>query len=325
MTSRRDRLADTLQQLSAGGTRPFTRRDTDAAGISSNERQLLLSRGLLTSPHRGVLATGAAVATGAAADLNARARAAALTLPAGGAVGRRTAAELLGVDPRTPWERDRVLDIEYLVPRGRVPVRRPGIRCYATDLPDSDVDHRSGLPVTTPDRTAADLLRWLPPFMALAVLDRMTRLDLIDVERVGDVLDRWDGHRNVATARHLLDNVEPRAESYGESWLRLRILDAGFPRPQAQIPITDATGREIYRLDLGWPELKIAVEYDGEEFHDGRAAERHDHERRTDLWKNRGWTVISFRKGHVLGPGTALEFGVGELLGITPVFKRRPR
>ncbi len=51
----------------------------------------------------------------------------------------------------------------------------------------------------------------------------------------------------------------------GESWLRLRIVDAGFPRPVVQIEVLDADGRCVYRLDLGWPDRRLAVEYDGQD------------------------------------------------------------
>ena len=47
----------------------------------------------------------------------------------------------------------------------------------------------------------------------------------------------WKGGRNIDRARRLASFCEPRAESFGESWTRLRILDAGFPRPVAQVPL----------------------------------------------------------------------------------------
>ncbi|MFI7589616.1 hypothetical protein ACIB24_21320 [Spongisporangium articulatum] len=255
-------------------------------------------------------------------DLLARASAASMVLPPGGAIGRRTAAELMEVDPRLPSERDRQLDVECLVPTGVTPIRHRGIRCYATDLRESEIDESSGLPMTTPDRTLADLLRWLAPHMGLAIADRMARRRLVDVDAVEAILDRWDGHRHVATARRLLSYVDAKSESYGESWLRLRILDAGFPRPTCQIPIEE-NGREIYRLDLGWPDLRIAVEYDGEDFHGSPEQRRHDAERRSDMFERHGWNVVGVGKAYVLGPTMHLELGIAEMLGVVPRIRRR--
>ncbi len=65
----------------------------------------------------------------------------------------------------------------------------------------------------------------------------------------------------------------PRSESPGESTLRLRWLDLPtLPRPTPQVPVT-VGDVEVYRIDLGVPELRYGCEYDGEEFH-GRTPER---------------------------------------------------
>ena len=77
-----------------------------------------------------------------------------------------------------------------------------------------------------------------------------------------------------------------------------------------------------YRLDLGWPERRVAVEYDGEEFHGTPEQRVHDERRRATL-ERCGWTVISVGSGEVLGRSLALERGVGELLGLEPATRSR--
>jgi hypothetical protein len=111
--------------------------------------------------------------------------------------------------------------------------------------------------------------------------------------------------------------VEPR------EWLRLRFHDPGFPTPELQISITDRSGREVYRLDLGYPRLRFSGEYDGEEHHRGLAAEAADRRRRADLERRSGWTVIGVGKNLVLGPSMDLEMAVGEVIGIRPAISRR--
>lgn len=179
-----------------------------------------------------------------------------------------------------------------------------------------------GVPFTTPTRTAADLLRWLRPHMGLACADVFAARGLVQTEAVLAMLSRWPGGRFVKQARRLAEFIEPLTESYGESWLRLRILDAGFPRPTAQIPIMDEQGRLVYRLDLGWPERKIGIEYDGEEFHSSAAAMAADAIRRESLARRFGWNVVGVGR-EVLGQDLSLEKGIGELLGLEPQILRR--
>ncbi|MFI7589573.1 hypothetical protein ACIB24_21105 [Spongisporangium articulatum] len=300
--------------ISTGGS--FTVSTARDLGLTRGVDQYRRETGRLGRPHHGLRTTAEP------ADLLDRARMAGLLLPPGGAIGRRTAADLMEVDPRLPSERGIDLDVECLVPLGATPLRRPGIRSYVTDLEPDEFDTGLGFPLTTPERTLADLLRWLPAHMALAVADRMARRKLVDLDGVEAILDRWHGHRFVRQARRLLDAVEPKSESYGESWLRLRLLDAGFPRPEAQIPILDG-GLEIYRLDLGWPDLRIAVEYDGEEFHGSPEQQQHDADRRRDMFERHRWNVVGVGKAHVLGPTLLLEHGVGEMLGLRPRITHR--
>lgn len=53
--------------------------------------------------------------------------------------------------------------------------------------------------------------------------------------------------------------------------------------------VRDLDGREIYRIDLAWPEFRVAVEYNGYAAHLGR--EEADAARRLDL-ERRGWIVL---------------------------------
>lgn len=159
--------------------------------------------------------------------------------------------------------------------------------------------------------------------MGLAGADALAAAGLIDPLEVADLLQRWPGHPFIDQARRLCSWIEPLTESFGESWLRLRILDAGFPRPRAQVPILDSTGRVVYRLDLGWSERRIGIEYDGQEFHSSRAALQADLARRERLTCEFGWHVVGVGRGEVLGSKLDLERGVGELLGLEPLIRRR--
>lgn len=72
--------------------------------------------------------------------------------------------------------------------------------------------------------------------------------------------------------------------------MRVEIADAGLPLPQIQYWVR-VGGRPTYRLDLAYPHARVAVEYDGREFHEGDARRAADRRRRKWL-RDRGWTVI---------------------------------
>ena len=187
----------------------------------------------------------------------------AIVLPEGAAVSRRTAAWLHGVDARMPGEHHLPVRLECTVPTGVEPVSRLGMKCYAAPLDDSDVTEVCGAPCTTPRRTALDLLRWLPPHMGLGAADALAHLGLVTTDELRQEVERWPGMPGIAKARSLAGLVEPLTESFGESWLRLRVVDAGFPVPRAQIELCDAEGYVRFRLDMGWDEVRIALEYAG--------------------------------------------------------------
>jgi AbiEi antitoxin C-terminal domain len=296
---------------------PFTRHSFVAAGGAPRTLDRWLSRGLIRPILYGVY-----VLAEVPDNLPLRAKAVSLVLPAGAAVARTTAAWLYGVDVRKPGQHTTVPEVECVVPAGCTPIRRPGLRCFTADLAD-DLTCVEGLPCTSAPRTAADLLRWQPPFMGLGAVDAMAHGGIVTVEEVAAALAPLAGHRNVASARQLLAWCEPLTESFGESWLRLRILQAGFPRPEAQVWVPDQDGVPVYRLDLGYRAWRIGIEYDGEEFH-SREQDRLWDEWRRDQLSALSWTVIGVGRGEVLGTSPRLELAVGELLSLTPRLPRRP-
>jgi hypothetical protein len=95
--------------------------------------------------------------------------------------------------------------------------------------------------------------------------------------------------RGTRIGTRLVDLATGRAESPPESWLLWLVVDLGFPVPEANLPVLGVDGRELYRVDLGWRELRIAVEYNGYAAHAGREAA--DAARISDL-ERRGWIVI---------------------------------
>lgn len=296
---------------------PFTRITAARAGLRRRELDRLVRAGRLVRVHREVF-----LAQWLIDDVVQRAAAIGLVLPPGAAVCRGTAAWLHGVDARPPGQHLALPRLEVLVPAPAAPPLRPGVVAYQSALGADEVCQIDGVNATTPVRTATDLLRWAPSFIGLASLDAFAHAGLVHPDQVVDALARLSGQRGVARARDLVGLCEPATESAGESWMRLRVVQAGLPRPRVQIPIV-VGGRVVYRLDAGYDEVRVGFEFDGEQFHSGPAAQAGDERRRDDLRARFGWTVVGVGREHVLGARPAVERVVADLIGWERPLARR--
>ncbi|WP_152188064.1 type IV toxin-antitoxin system AbiEi family antitoxin domain-containing protein [Georgenia satyanarayanai] len=298
---------------------PFTWRTAAARGVSERELRALCEAGALERPSRGLY-----VPAHLADDPAARAAAIALVLPRGAALARESAAWLMGIDVRPPgrWERPPLL--ECLVPLGGVRPHRADLSAYISDLPEDDVVRIDGVACTSPTRTALDLARYRPRYIGLGAVDALTHAGLVSVHELEEAVRPLRGRRFVRRAREVIELCDPRAESMGESWGRLRVVEAGLPRPEVQISLRDESGREVFRLDMGIVEEQIGIEYDGVAHHLRTPAQReHDDARRTAIRDRFGWRVVVTTKEDVLGTRPVLESTLMEMLGLSIEFRRR--
>ncbi len=154
-----------------------------------------------------------------------------------------------------------------------------------------------GLYVTTPERTAFDIGRRGTIGRAVAGLDALA---VATDFKVRDVEELAGNHRHARGLRQLevtLDLVDAGAQSPKETWLRLLLINAGFPKPRTQIPVTGSDGFPRYFLDMGWDDIMLAVEYDGEQHWTDPWQYATDVERQEYLAKI-GWTVIRVVSRH---------------------------
>lgn len=167
---------------------------------------------------------------------------------------------------------------------------QPGLVPRLESVGDDEVTRALGLPVTTRVRTAFDLGRHQNRPQALARLDALMwtqRFSLDDVLALGD---RHPRARGIRQLRELLPLVDGGAASPRESHIRLWLLDAGMPRPETQIPVYRGR-RAVAFLDMGWEDVKVAVEYDGDHHRKDRAQYVKDMARLRML-EALGWIVI---------------------------------
>lgn len=197
-----------------------------------------------------------------------------------------------------------------------------GIRRHCSELPLDDRDHHAGVPVTSLLRTAVDCAMSLSGAQGLAVVDSALRLgaSLVDTSPCGPALDRAgqaasgrpstcqamrdeleerirrsSGRRGVRRARVAATWADEGSESPGESMTRHALLSAGLPRPTTQVLVTTRIG--VFRVDLGWPQWKVGIEFDGfVKYADPRAGSAADavfaEKRRQDALEEAGWIIV---------------------------------
>jgi hypothetical protein len=157
-------------------------------------------------------------------------------------------------------------------------------------LGDDEITHALGLPVTTSARTAYDLGRHLPRGPALERMDALMRATPFSNEDVLLLAKRHAGARGIRRLRAVLPLVDGGPTSPKETWLRLLLIDAGFPIPTTQIPVNE-NWRLVGVLDMGWEEYQVAAEYDGDQHRIDRRQYVLDQRRLRKLAKL-GWTVV---------------------------------
>jgi hypothetical protein len=93
-----------------------------------------------------------------------------------------------------------------------------------------------------------------------------------------------------ATIRAALPSARAQVESLKESETRLAIITAGLPEPVVQFEEYDGR-RLVARIDLAYPQWRIAIEYEGDGHRVDRSQWRRDIQRQREL-EDRGWIVI---------------------------------
>ena len=183
---------------------------------------------------------------------------------------------------------DDALPVEVIWPNARRP---KGLRTYDYRLHQDEYTSVADMRITTVTRTAFDIGRRRGFLDAVCRLDALGNATRFDVDDVVALARRHRGARRVRQLVAALAVHDSGAESPKETWLRLVLLDAGFPRPRTQIPVLGVNGRARYYLDMGWEDVSVAVEYDGEHHRTDRASYRHDIIRMEYLQSLR-WRVV---------------------------------
>ncbi|GAB3357041.1 endonuclease domain-containing protein [Modestobacter lapidis] len=185
-----------------------------------------------------------------------RARAAAGVLLPDAVVTGCSAAVLWGVDLAGPAD-----DVELTRAPGTNPVRVPGLRVRRAVLPPGAVGRRRGVAVTTPEATAAAVAAALPGDDGVVAVDRLVHSGVVDLDAVRRCAASLTGPGS-RRARDVCALADGLAESPQETRVRLLVRRSPLPDPVAQFRVYDGA-RFVARVDFGWPDRRVALEYDG--------------------------------------------------------------
>lgn len=187
--------------------------------------------------------------------------------------------------------------------------RRPGLNVRRVAIDAGDRQPWEQIAIARPERMTFDVLSTGPLVRAVADADRILRAKLTTGARMASYLEGRHDH-GIVRAREALALCDPRAESPPESELRVRMHFAGLdPEPQLQIY---ADGEFVARVDFGFEEERLVVEYDGEWHGQGSAIAR-DRVRQNKL-RRAGWQIHFVTKEMMVDPHAVIDEIYGAVL-----------
>jgi very-short-patch-repair endonuclease len=189
---------------------------------------------------------------------------------------------------------------------------QPGLTVHRDLLADDEVTDAAGLLTTTALRTAWDLARWLPTVEAVVAMDALAKLGRFTPGAVLQIHGRYPRARWRRRVPGVIALCDPRAESPMESRSRLVLVLRGLPHPELQYRVFDEFGAFIARLDMAYPPLKLAMEYDGRGHLE--AWQQTSDARRLNLREAAGWSVLRFTASDVLRAPDAMATQVRDAI-----------
>ncbi len=168
----------------------------------------------------------------------------------------------------------------------------PGIVVHTGGVRDDEMCVVQGIDCTTAARTGYDLGRRLPFVEGVIRVDALLSATNIPVQEIAAIAARYAGARGIRRLRQVLALADGGAESPQETRVRLLLMRAGLPRPSTQIRV----GRR--RIDMGWPEWKVGVEYDGAQHWTDPQQHAGDIER-LEYFVGQGWRIVRVSAAHL--------------------------
>ncbi|KNY05898.1 endonuclease domain-containing protein [Microbacterium sp. GCS4] len=211
-----------------------------------------------------------------------------------------TAVRLWGLPCPTGWRADEPLHIA--VGHRRNPPRTHGVAGRRLALSRAQTWRVHGVPVVDPVAAVLSCAPELTADQLVVMLDavitssgnypglREVRRPRVTREELASRVQDWRGSAGIATVRWALRRTRDAVESPKETQTRLLIVDAGLPEPVIQHEVWSG-GEFVARVDLAYPDQRIAIEYEGDGHRTDKAQWRRDIARQRRL-EDLGWIVI---------------------------------
>jgi very-short-patch-repair endonuclease len=270
--------------------RPFTRADAVAAGISP--RRLGGSR--FRRIFRGVFISAEAPATS-----DERVVAALMLHPDGAWASHVTGARWCGV--AVPDSSTTHVSVTAAKDRRWQPGLKPHVAPRGTKTRTW-----RGVRVSDPIRMFIELASMLDLVDLVVAGDNMLRVFGLTAEQLVAGLEESRDYWSPA-ARHAAQFVRDDVDSPMETRLRMLIVLAGLPEPEVNVKLRDRDGNVVVRFDLGYPHLRLAIEYDGRQHVEIIENWESDIDR-GDLVDAARWRIVKvIARGIYVEPGRTLE------------------
>lgn len=146
---------------------------------------------------------------------------------------------------------------------GRCGRREAGIVHHRGKMPAEQVEMVNGVPVSSAARAAVEMTTITTIESALVSVNGMLHASDLDFEDLASMvhdLRHWPETLNAGLVLRLCD---ARIESAGESRAFYLCWAQRLPCPEPQVKVFDEYGQLFARVDLGWPELGVFLEFDG--------------------------------------------------------------
>ncbi|TDC63394.1 DUF559 domain-containing protein [Actinomadura sp. GC306] len=182
------------------------------------------------------------------------------------------------------------------------------LRVHSYSISPTRLRMRDGRQVVGPERLFLELAAAVPRVDLIIAGDHMLRHGLTTRPHLNNFLNK-DGYRRrgVRRARWAMPHLDEKSDSPPETRLRMLIVDAGLPRPTVNQDVVTERGVWLARPDLSYPELKIAIQYEGAHHQQDHKQYSYDIERDGRLIEH-GWIVIRVNKDGLFGnPTTVLN------------------
>ncbi|WP_134123557.1 type IV toxin-antitoxin system AbiEi family antitoxin domain-containing protein [Kribbella kalugense] len=179
---------------------------------------------------------------------------------------------------------------------------------HAARPPVDVVCEMDGVRTTFAARAVVETVRATSFPVAVSVVDQALRSRIATPQQLTDALTPFARRSGIRTAGRAVEFGDGRAESVGESRLRVVLSDLGLPRPLPQAEIRDAAGAFVARVDFLFAQYGVIVEFDGAvKYGDGNSKALIAEKVREDRLRDLGYQVVRVSWSDLTHPATLLH------------------